>query len=102
MYIWLEYFLGVIIRAYKELEDRIGCIESTKGSKSERIEMAIEGRLGYFTKNEIRTIYTDVGEATINRVFEKLRVEGKIEAVGKGRNSKWKKLIINEANKYLI
>jgi hypothetical protein len=26
------------------------------------------------------------------RVFEKLRAEGKIEGVGKGRNSKWKKL----------
>lgn len=90
--IWLEYFLGVIIKAYKELEDRVGCIENTKGCKSERIERAIEGKLGYFTKNEIRTICPDVGESTINRVFEKLKVEGKIEAVGKGRNSKWKKL----------
>lgn len=35
--IWLEYFLGVIIKAYKELEDRVGYIENTKGSKSERI-----------------------------------------------------------------
>ena len=84
--------LGVIIKAYKELEDRVGCIENTKGSKSERIEMAIEGKLGYFTKNEIRTICPDVGEATINRVFERMRVEGKIEVVGKGRNAKWKKL----------
>lgn len=92
LYIWLEYFLGVIIKAYKELEDRVGCIENTKGSKSERIERAIDGKLGYFTKSEIRTICPDVGEATINRVFEKLRVEGKIEVVGKGRNSKWKKL----------
>ena len=52
----------------------------------------LKGKLGYFTKNEIRTICPDVGEATINRVFEKLRNEGKIEAVGKGRNSKWRKL----------
>ncbi len=48
--------------------------------------------LGYFTKNEIRTICSDVGEATINRVFEKLRGEGKIEVVGKERSSRWKKL----------
>ena len=81
LYIWLEYFLGVIIKAYKELEDRVGCTLNTKGSKSERVEMAIDGKLGYFTKNEIRTIYPDVGEATINRVFEMLRVEGEIEAV---------------------
>jgi Fic family protein len=89
--IWIEYFLGVIIKAYKELEDRVGCIENIKGSKSLRIEKAIEAKLGYFTKNEIRTICPDVGEATINRVFERLSSEGKIEVVGKGRNAKWKK-----------
>lgn len=33
-------------------------------------------------------ICSDVGEATINRVFEKLRVEGKIEVVYKVINSK--------------
>lgn len=48
--------------------------------------------IGYFTKNEIRTICPDVGEATINRVFDKLKANGRIETVGKGRNSKWKKL----------
>lgn len=70
----------------------MGYIENTKSSKSDRIELAIEGKLGYFTKNEIRTICPDVGEATINRVFERMKVEGKIEVIGKGRNAKWKKL----------
>ncbi|WP_051931556.1 hypothetical protein [Clostridium sp. KNHs214] len=27
---WLEYFLGVIIKAYKELEAMVGCIKNTK------------------------------------------------------------------------
>ena len=92
LYIWLEYFLGIIIRAYKELEDRVGCIENIKGGKSERVEKAIEGKLGHFTKGEIRTICPDIGDATINRVFVKFKEEGKIEAIGKGRNTKWKKL----------
>lgn len=90
--IWLEYFLGIVIKAYKELEERVGCIENTKGSKSERIELAIEGKLGYFTKSEIRNMCPDVAEATINRVFDKLKNEEKIESVGKGRNTKWKKI----------
>lgn len=30
VYLWFEYFLGVIIKAYKELEDRVGCIENTE------------------------------------------------------------------------
>ncbi|WP_042271273.1 Fic family protein [[Clostridium] dakarense] len=90
--IWLEYFLGTILRAYKEFEDRVGIVINTKGSKSDRVEKAIEGVLGYFTKEKIRTICPDVAESTVNRVFDKLKKEGKIEVVGKGRNAKWKKL----------
>ncbi|MGL5086237.1 MAG: Fic family protein, partial [Clostridium sp.] len=62
-----------------------------KGSKSERIESAIDGKLGYFTKEEIKDICPDCAQATINRVFDKMRLEGKIQVVGKGRSSKWKK-----------
>ncbi|MEA4828336.1 MAG: Fic family protein [Clostridium sp.] len=91
--IWLQYFLGVILKAYKELEERVGYVTNAKGEKSQRIERAIEGKLGYFTKDEIRNICPDVAEATINRVFDKLKLEGKIQAVGKGRGTKWKKLL---------
>lgn len=90
--IWLEYFLGVILNAYKQLEERVGLVSNVRGGKSERIEKAIEGKLGYFTKEEIRNICPDVAEATVNRVFDKLKSEKKIEVVGKGRNAKWKKL----------
>ncbi len=90
--IWLEYFLGVLLRAYKELEERVGHVISTKGGKSERIEKAIEGKLGYFTKSEIRDICPDASAATLNRVFDKLKAEGKIEIVGNGRGAKWRKV----------
>ncbi|WP_297634982.1 Fic family protein [uncultured Clostridium sp.] len=92
LYIWIEYFLGVIVNAYKELESRVGYIENAKGSKSERVENAIEGKLGYFTKSEIKTICPDIAESTVNRVFEKMKEEGKIQSIGKGRNAKWKKI----------
>ncbi|WP_253199668.1 hypothetical protein [Clostridium gasigenes] len=90
--IWLEYFLGIILRAYKELEERVGHVTNTRGSKSERIGKAIDGKLGYFTKEEIKDMCTDSAQATINRVFDKLKLEGKIQVVGKGRSSKWKKI----------
>ncbi|MBB6713427.1 Fic family protein [Clostridium gasigenes] len=90
--IWLEYFLGIILRGYRELEERVGYVTNTRGSKSERIEKAIDGKLGYFTKEEIKNICPDSAQATINRVFDKLKLEGKIQVVGKGRSSKWKKI----------
>lgn len=92
IFIWLEYFLGIILKSYKEFEERVGIINSSKGSKSDRVEKSIEGIIGYFTKEQIRNLCPDVGEATINRVFDKLKKEEKIQSVGKGRNTKWKKL----------
>jgi Uncharacterized conserved protein len=90
--IWLEYFLGVLLRAYKELENRVGHVTNIKGGKSERVEIAIDKKLGYFTKSDIRNLCPDIAEATINRVFDKLKTEGKIQLMGQGKNSKWRKL----------
>lgn len=90
--IWLEYFLGIVLNAYKDLESRVGYVNNQKGGKRERVENAIDGKLGYFTKDEIRNICPEVAETTINRVFEKLKSEKKIEVIGKGRNSKWMKI----------
>jgi Fic family protein len=92
MFIWIEYFLGTILAAYKEYENRVGIVETQRGSKSERVENAIEHKLGEFTKEDIRNTCPDVAESTINRVFEKLKAEGKIVAIGKGRNAKWTRL----------
>lgn len=92
IYIWLEYFLGIILKSYKDFEERVGIINTSKGSKSDRVEKSIEGIIGYFTKAQIRNLCPDVAEATINRVFDKLKKENKIESVEKGRNTKWKKI----------
>lgn len=89
---WVNYFLGTIIRAYKELEERVGVIETGRGSKSTRVEEYIKNKLGYFTKEDIRSACPDVSESTINRVLNKLKEEKKIIPTGKGRGAKWRKL----------
>lgn len=91
-FIWMEYFLGTILAAYREFENRVGVVENIKGNKSNRVEKVIENTLGYFTKEDIRKKCPDIGESTLNRVFNNLKEEGLIESVGKGRNAKWRKL----------
>jgi len=93
IFIWLEYFLGIVLAAYKEFEERVGVINLKKGKKNERIENMIEHTIGEFNKEEIRNACPDVAESTINRVLEKLKGEGKIVSMGKGRNAKWKKIL---------
>lgn len=89
--IWAEYFLSVMIAAYKDFEQRVGIISNKKGNKSERIVNAVEQTKGEFTKEDIRKYCPDVGESTINRVLVKLKEENTITPVGRGRNAKWRK-----------
>jgi len=93
IFIWLEYFLGTILAAYRELESRVGHIDNKKGNKDLRIEEAIKNTLGIFTKSDIRNACPDISESTINRVFNRLKEEKIIEVIGKGRSAKWKRLI---------
>lgn len=86
---WLEYFLGIVVAAYKDFEDRVGVIDNHKGNKGGRVENTIENIIGEFTKDDLRIKCPDVGDSTINRVLAKLRDEDKIELVGTGRNAKW-------------
>lgn len=89
---WINYLLGTIIAAYKELEARVGVVETRKGGKSERVHSFIENKIGYFTKSDIRNACPDVSESTINRVLSNLKTKEMIEVVGLGRNAKWKKM----------
>ncbi|MCG6171315.1 Fic family protein [Anoxybacillus sp. LAT_35] len=88
---WLHYFLSIIVAAYKKLEERVGYVETSRGNKRKRIKDFIEGKIGYFTKEEIRHACPDISEATINRVLNELKEAKKITPIGKGRSAKWKK-----------
>jgi len=92
IFIWLDYFLGTLLAAYKEFENRFGTVKNKKGNKSYRVEQAVKNVLGTFTKEDIRQACPDVSDSTINRVFRKLKNEGFIEVLGKGRSAKWKRL----------
>lgn len=88
---WVNYLLGTFVAAYKDLESRVGVIESQKGGKSQRVQAFIEKKLGYFTKADIRAACPDVSEATINRVLSELKAQRVIMPEGLGRSARWKK-----------
>lgn len=92
VFIWLEYFIGTILAAYKEFEDRVGLVIETRGNKSERVEKSIKSILGAFTKEDIRNACPDISDSTINRVFKKLKDEGVIEVLNQGRTAEWRRL----------
>lgn len=88
---WLEYFLKFVLDSYLALSEELNLNVVKKETKTRRIEKIINSTLGYFTKDDIKMQCPDIPEATINRVFNNLRKEGKIEVVAKGRSAKWKR-----------
>lgn len=86
---WLRYFWGVMLRAYREFEARMGTVRVGRGSKTDLVEQAVKRRIGAFSISDIEA---DVPEATrdwIRMVMRRLKREGRIVLQGRGRGAKW-------------
>ena len=86
---WLRYFWGVLIAAYKELEERVGSLTGGRGSKGERVRAAVLRRLAPFAISEIERDCPDVSREHIRKVLTQLRSEGLMRMEGLGRGAKW-------------
>ena len=75
---FIKYFLGIIIKAYRELETRIGDIGETKITKTDRVTNIILSKLGKLTKKSISEEAPDVSITTIERIITKLVKDEKI------------------------
>lgn len=88
---WTNYLLSTFVAAYKELESRVGIIETGRGNKRARVKKYIVNKIGFFTKEDIRNACPDVSESTINRVLNELKEKDIIEPTSLGRNAQWVK-----------
>ncbi len=86
---WMTYFWGVILRAYKEFEARVGTLTTGKGSKAHHIRRTIENMMGPFAISDIERACPSVSRDTVRLVLRQLRDEGIIIPEGKGRGAKW-------------
>lgn len=86
---WMTYFWGVILRAYKEFEMRVGTVTTGKGSKAFHIRKTIETMIGPFAISDVERACPSVSRDTVRLVLRQLRDEGMITPEGKGRGAKW-------------
>lgn len=86
---WLNYFWGVLIRAYREFEERVGEVREKKMSKTEQIRLAVERRAGPFTISEIERECPHISRDMIRNIIRELRDEGAIALDGRGRGARW-------------
>ena len=89
---WMEYFWMVLLRAYKEFEEKVEGIKETKGgkgSKTEQIKFAVKNKIGPFSISDIEKDCPGISRDWIRDVLELMREEGRVQSIGMGRGAKW-------------
>ncbi len=89
---WLNYFWGVLLRAYREFEERVGVITTSKGSKTELIRNTINRKIAPFSIGAIESDCPGISREMIRVVLNQMREEGLIKSIGKGRGAVWQKV----------
>ena len=82
---FIKYFLGTILSAYKDFEDRFSLVE-TKLSAYETVRRATMNKIGKFTKQDIIELCPSLSISSIEGALRKLVDEGEIIRVGNGKN----------------
>jgi Fic family protein len=88
---WLNYFWGVLLRAYREFEERVGVITTSRGSKTELIRSAVNRKMAPFSIGDIESDCPGISRDMIRQVLRKMRDEGEIAVSSGGRGALWQK-----------
>lgn len=81
---FVKYYLGIILKAYKEFESRVEHLKNRNLSKPERIKAVIDQKVGKITKKEIMELCPDISKVTVERTLTDLVKNGYIAKVGAG------------------
>jgi Fic family protein len=88
---WLNYFLGVLRRAYVEFEKRAGEVKSPRGAKTVLVETAIDAFPGEFTLGELERACPGVSRDMVRRVLRQLQKKGRVACLGRGPSAHWRR-----------
>jgi Fic family protein len=88
---WWEYSLGILIKAYRELEERVGGVMKVRGAKTALIEQAIERLPSTFSISDLERACPSISRDMIRVILNRLRKEGRLLCKGTGRNTLWQK-----------
>lgn len=82
---FVKYYLGIMLKGYKEFQDRVEHLNYRKLSKADRVKAVFDKKLGIVRKSDIAAFCPDISETTIERTLKELLKTGYIEKVGKAR-----------------
>ncbi len=88
---WWEYFLGVVLSAYREFEQRVGLVTVSRGAKREIVFDVVARLPNQFQYGDVERACPGVSRPTINRALAQMRDSGKIRCIKPGRDAIWEK-----------
>jgi Fic family protein len=84
---FVQYYLEVILSAYKEFSVRIELISNRRLTKPERIRALFETTLGRLSKRMISEKFPDISTSTIELTLASLTKEGYLIKTGAGKST---------------
>ncbi len=88
---FVQYYLGTLLKTYREFEERVNHILTEKTTKKDRIRMVFEQKIGRVSKRDILDFCPDISMAMIERTLKELLDSGFLEKVGAGKNTAYVK-----------
>jgi len=91
---WWEYFVGVmLVKAYREFEDRVGATGAKRGAKRDMIRDVVSRLPNECRYADLERALPAVSRPTIARALRELSAEGVVRCIGRGRDATWEKTI---------
>lgn len=89
---FIKYLLGTILAAYKDFEDRCALVE-TKRSALDMVRMAIQNKIGRFTKQDIRELCPTLSLSSVEGALRQLVALGEIRREGQGKGTRYVRVL---------
>lgn len=83
---FIKYLLSTIVSAYNDFEERVELVSDKKAS-IEVVRMAVNSKLGKFTKRDILELVPSLSSTSIERSLKELCDSGKIRKEGIGKST---------------
>jgi len=90
---WWSYWLGTVLVAYRQFEERAGTIQQRRGGKTEMILSAIANSPGEFTIQDLQERAPTASKELIRHVLQQERSAGRVACSGRGRDAHWKRTV---------
>lgn len=89
---WWNYFLGTLIAAYKEFEEKVDAVTSARGGKRELVEQAISRLPSRFRFGDLQKACPGISYPTLKRALSDLKKKRHVRCLGKGRDAIWERI----------